>query len=328
MPGTSPVTVQTIRGPIDSSELGRTLSHEHLTNGSAGMERVPGMFDLNDAVDRNVAALERVHEAGIRSLIDLTPLDLGRSMALFEGVAERSPVQVICATGVYRWVPAIFSGWGPDEFADYFTTELNEGIEGTGIRAGIIKLAWDIEYRLDPVGWGSPRTLLQRAARGAARAAKSAGVPISCHTLAADQLGVPLLDIFEDEGLDLRAVTIGHSNDTDNLLYLTRLAERGATVGFDRFFATQEQYVAQRSALALAMVRAGHAERTCLGHDASPYMRYAGRPLGEPNADVWLGVPEYEVPWLLEHGATEDDIDAMLVRSIRATFDAAAAMAR
>ena len=320
-------TVQTIRGPIDSADLGRTLSHEHLTTGAAGMERIPGMFDLDAAVERSLAALERVHEAGIETLIDVTPFDLGRNMELFQRVAERSPVRVICCTGVYRWVPAFFLGWDPDQFAAHFLREIEEGIEDTGIRAGIIKLAWDLEYRLDPVGFGSMRDALERAARGAARAAKAAGVPITCHTLATDQLGMPLLDLFEDEGLDLRAVTIGHSNDTADMFYLRSLAERGATVGLDRFFLATEQYVTQRSAVALAMVQSGYAEQTCLSHDGSPYGRYGGRPVGDPNPDVWLPVPNAEVPWLLAHGATDDDIDAMLTRSVRATFEAAAAMA-
>ena len=41
---------------------------------------------------------------------------------------------------------------------------------------------------------------------------------------------------------------------------------------------------------------------------------------------MWRLVPEDEVPWLRAHGATEDQIDAMLTRSVRATFEAAAAM--
>ncbi len=41
-------TVQTIRGPIDSSQLGRTLSHEHLTNGTSGMERIPGLLKRDE----------------------------------------------------------------------------------------------------------------------------------------------------------------------------------------------------------------------------------------------------------------------------------------
>jgi hypothetical protein len=83
--------------------------------------------------------------------------------------------------------------------------------------------------------------------------------------------------------------------------------------------------VAQRGGIALELVKAGYGEQTCLGHDATPYGCWGGRQPANP--DCWLRVSQYELPWLLANGATDDDIDALLTRSIRATFDAAAAMA-
>ena len=318
-------TVQTIRGPIPTAQLGRTLSHEHLTNGTPGMERIPGLLDRAEMIDRCLEALHRAHDSGIDSIIDLTPFDLGRQLWLFEAVAERSPLNIVCATGVYRWVPAIYYGWDEDELAGHFVREIQDGIEGSAIRAGVIKLAWDIEYRLDEVSGGvSPRGMLERTARAAARASRATGVPISCHTRAVDELGTPLLDIFEDEQLDLRAVTIGHSNDTQDIEYLRGLAARGATVGLDRFFSIQDDYVSRRSGIALELVRAGYAEQVCLGHDGSPAGHWAGWSDAR-RGDCWTLVSEHEVPWLLQHGATEDDVDAMLRRSIRSTFEAAAA---
>ncbi len=317
--------VQTIRGSIPSAELGRTLSHEHLTNGTPGMERIPGLLDRAEMVDRCLEALGQAHDAGIDSIIDLTPFDLGRQVWLFEAVAERSPLNVVCATGVYRWVPVVYYGWDEDEIAAHFVREIREGIEGSQIRAGAIKLAWDIEYRLgQEAGRVSPRGMLERTARAAARASKATGVPISCHTRAVDELGTPLLDIFEDEGLDLRAVTIGHSNDTQDLDYLRGLAARGATVGLDRFSSKEDDYVAERSGIALALARAGYAEQVCLGHDGSPAGLWGGWSDAR-RSDCWTLVPRHEVPWLLDNGATEDDVDAMLRRSIAATFEAAAA---
>ena len=318
--------VQTIRGPVESSALGRTLSHEHLTNGAAGMERIPGLLDRDEMVSRCVEALERVKRAGIDTVIDATPFDLGRQMWLFERVAEQTSVNVVCATGVYRWVPSIYFGWDADEIAAHFAREITDGIEGSSIRAGIIKLAWDLEYRLNE-GFAAmtPRAMLEKTARGAARAAKATGVPITCHTRAADELGTPLLDLFTEEGLDLRAVTIGHSNDSQDQNYLQSLARRGATVGLDRFFATREDYVAQRGGVALGLAKAGFAEQVCLGHDATPAGLW-GRWRPERTPDCWTLVPEVEVPWLLANGASQDDVDAMLSRSIRATFEAAAGM--
>ena len=318
--------VQTITGPKDTSELGPTLSHEHLSSGMGGMDR-SGMYDQDAAVRRSIEALRQAHEAGIRTIIDCTPLDLGRDAGLFQRVAAESAVTVIVATGHYRWIPLSYSAWDADGAAAFFLREIRDGIEGTSIHPGIIKLARDIEYQLEPM-----RVLMEKCARGAARAAKAAGVPITCHTRPADRHGDRLLDIFEEEGLDLRAVTIGHTNDSTDMDYVLGLARRGATVGLDRFSpridaAEQER----RGRIALALAQAGFAEQTSLGHDSAAYSLNGGPPGGGPrpeNPGAFRLVPEVEVPWLRAHGATEDQIDAMLTRSVRATFEAAAAMKR
>ena len=321
------MTVQTIRGPITVDDLGMTLSHEHLTAGGPAMDRIPSIYNEDDAYAANIEALARAKAAGVQSMLDLTTMDLGRQVRLFQRIADADTgVHIVCATGVYRWVPAYFLGRDPDDIAEFMLGEINDGIEGTGIRAGIIKLAWDVEYRLAD-GPLSPRSALERCARGAARAAKAAGVPISCHTLAADELGTPLLDIFEDEGVDLAAVTIGHSNDSTDLDYLKRIAARGATLGFDRYGGVRgDEENERRAALAKTLVAAGYGDQVSLGHDGSPYMRFGS--IRPTMLDCWTSVPHHELPWLRAHGLSDEQIAGMTQRSIRRTFEAAAAMKR
>jgi phosphotriesterase-related protein len=316
--------VQTLRGPIDSSELGPTLSHEHLCSGFASMEKTH-LFDLDEAVRRATEALREAYDAGIRTIIDCTPIDLGRQPRLFERVAGATPMHVVAAVGVYRSIPISYRAWNPDTYAEYFLHDIEVGIEGTGIRAGIIKIAWDIETRLEGL-----REPLETAARGAARAAKAGGVPITCHTSAIDRHGDRLIEIFHEEGLDLRAVTIGHTNDSTDTDYVLGLAKKGANVGLDRFSARRgEEEMARRAQIALDLANAGYAEQVSLSHDGAGYSLTGGPATGGPRAEdpkVWRAVPDWEVPWLRSHGVTEDQIDAIMVRSTRRTFEAAAAM--
>ncbi len=156
-----------------------------------------------------------------------------------------------------------------------------------------------------------------------ARAAKAGGVPVSCHTNAPDELGTPLMAIFEDEGVDPAMVTIGHSNDSHNMAYVTSIAARGFNVGLDRFSAARgDEEIARRSQIALDLARAGYAGQTSLGHDGSPYYRFTSNVPDNP--ECWTAVSTIEVPWLLAHGASQADVDAMQVGSIRRTFEAAA----
>lgn len=323
------VAVQTIAGPIDSADLGRTLAHEHICSGMAGMERV-GLLDIDTVVRQGIEALTNARNVGIRTVIDCTPLDLGRQARVFERLAGSAPLQVIAATGVYRFVPLTLNAWNADAVARYFLRDLQDGMEGTGIRAGVIKLAWDVEYQLND-GPASPQAQLEKCARGAARAAKIAGVPILCHHRSAARTGHRLLDIFEEEGMDLRAVTIGHCNDSRDSDYVVGLAKRGATVGLDRFQPPRVDTaeLERRSRVALDVVKAGFAKQMTLGHDLASFSNNVGTPEGGPrifDPRCWTYVPEFELPYMLKHGATEANIESAMSESVRSMFEAAAAM--
>jgi phosphotriesterase-related protein len=95
--------------------------------------------------------------------------------------------------------------------------------------------------------------------------------------------------------LDLRAVTIGHSNDTQNLDYLKSIATRGANIGLGRFVATTEDYVAQCAGIALALAQDAHADHTSLGHDGI-FAGLWGRWRDEPNPDIWMFVLNHQIP--------------------------------
>lgn len=309
--------VRTVRGTIDVKELGRTLTHEHIVTGSAGMERYPGLFNAREAVEWGVEALTRLKQDGIDTLIDVTTIDLGRQIDIIQRVAEKSPVNVVACTGVYRWVPPPLWGFDPDGLAELFLREIEDGIEGTNVRAGIIKIAWD-EEALAPL----LRPRFETIARAAARASKKAGVPISCHTLASARLGEPLLDIFEKEGVAPGAVYLGHSNDTTDLDYLLGLAKRGAVLGMDRYFPGVVPSWRERSTCVKALVDAGYSEQVCLSHDHAAYGLWASPPNRDPS--TYSFVPTCVLPWLRENGLTEEQIEGIMVAAPRRMFEEAA----
>lgn len=72
--------------------------------------------------------------------------------------------------------------------------------------------------------------------RGAARASKRTGVPVTTHSEARKRDGEKQAAIFEQEGLDPRTVCIGHSDESADFDYLAGLARRGYTLGLDHLF--------------------------------------------------------------------------------------------
>ena len=95
-------TIQSATGPIDSNELGFTLMHEHVRVGWGAMyQQYPEMFDREHELGRAVSRLKDARAAGVKTVVDLTPIDLGRDVTLIAEAANRSGMQIIAATGIY-----------------------------------------------------------------------------------------------------------------------------------------------------------------------------------------------------------------------------------
>jgi phosphotriesterase-related protein len=219
--------VDTALGAVATSALGPTLMHEHIVTRSPGVqENWPHLWDRASIVAIAERKMADLHARGIRAIVDLTTVDLGRDIGLIVEVARRSRVHVIVATGVWWMPPRYFSGHGVDEVAALFIRDITQGIGTSGVKAAIIKCATDTAG-VTPV--------IETILRASARAQKATGVPISTHTWAAGRTGLAQQAIFAQEGVDLRRVIIGHSGDSEDLDYLRGFMERGSTIGMDRF---------------------------------------------------------------------------------------------
>jgi phosphotriesterase-related protein len=220
-------TVNTVLGPVFSSDLGFTLSHEHVGTNAAGLRHTyPEFIDRSGIIEQSAAALKEAYNEGLRTIVDVSTFDLGRDGEMIQEVSRLSGVQIVAATGNHLAVPRPFGDISPDVIAPLYIREFEEGIEGAGVKAGIIKVA------SDRGGVTPPQEVVLRAA---ARAHHRTGVPISTHTWSPDRVGEQQVRILEEEGVDLNRVYIGHSNDGTDLDYLLGLLEKGVWLGLDRY---------------------------------------------------------------------------------------------
>ena len=169
-------TVNTVLGPIDTSKLGFTLSHEHIIASSAGVWQAwPQLFGGHE---KFIAAasdqLKRARDEGVNTIIDCTTIDLGRDIRMMHEVSRRSGVQVIAATGHWNDPSNSMRSRSVEELVDFFVREITVGIEGTDIKAGIIKVANG--NMIDPFG--------EKVLRAAARASRMTGLPVTTHSQA------------------------------------------------------------------------------------------------------------------------------------------------
>ena len=145
-------TVQTVTGPVDAADLGRTLVHEHIRISYYGEELDPRYsWDRAETVARAVDKMGELLDAGFRTFVDPCPIELGRDPELYAEISARSGMRIVCTTGFYTehlWsgLPFYWRARDPEEIAELYVRELVEGIAGTGgIRAGAIKAATGVE---------------------------------------------------------------------------------------------------------------------------------------------------------------------------------------
>lgn len=324
-------TVQTVRGPVEVSDLGPTLMHEHVFVMSTEHLDNYGdaWWDEEARVEDAVAQLTALHAKGITTIVDPTVWGLGRNIPRIRRIAERVPVNIVVATGlyVYEELPQQYAYRGPGLLLDMpeplvadFTRDIVEGIAGTGVKAAFLKCC--VEHATLSAG-------SERIARAVGRTSAETGAPITVHTSGPARSGTLALDLFEAEGADLTTVVVGHAGDSNDLDYLMALADRGATLGMDRFGLDIFNPEADRVATIAALAARGYADRMVLGHDANCFIDYFGaahdaaKAAAAPNWH-YQHISDDVLPALLAAGVTQDQVDQMLVANPARYFTPAA----
>lgn len=251
--------VQTVLGPIDPSQLGMTLTHEHI---QCNLFRVTRSTDdyMDEDVEVAIEDILKFKQAGGRSIVDCTNLDLGRKPEVLRHVAQVTGINVIMGCGWYRepyYDDRIFKRTTREVAAD-IVREIEEGVDGSGIKPGVIgEIGTDRE-------WMSG--VEERSFRAAGRAQVRTGLPLITHTSRA-RIALTQLDVLEEEGVDLNHVVVSHCDGMPDPDYHEAIAKRGAYVEFDRPTDRYARYQERRVAQVLEIARRGHLDRLVLAQD-------------------------------------------------------------
>ena len=318
-------TVQTVRGAVQTAQLGATLMHEHIfVLSSEILQNYPEAWgDEARRVSDAVARMNELHARGISTVVDLTVIGLGRYIPRIQKIAEQTSIQIVVATGIYTYndIPNYFHFrgpgtilGGPEIMAEMFVRDIERGIGDTGVRAGMLKCATD-QPGVTPG--------VERVLRAVAQAHRRTGVPISTHTHARSRRGLEQQKIFREEGVDLERVIIGHSGDTTDLGYLEELIGNGSYLGMDRFGIDTILPFEDRVNTVAAMCERGHANKMVLSHDASCFMDWlpeATVPVMLPNWH-YLHIHNDVIPALHKRGVTDAQLHTMMVENPRAFLE-------
>jgi len=290
------------------------MSTEHMHN--YGADWWDEEFRVTDAI----AKLNSIHAKGISTIVDPTVWGLGRYIPRIQRIAAQTPVNIIVATGlyVYEELPQQYAYRGPGTLIDIpepmvtdFSRDITEGIADTGVKAAFLKFALETP---------EPSPGIERIARAIARTHVATGAPITVHTSGPHQTGRTAVRIFREEGVDLTKVVIGHAGDSNDLDYLSELADTGVTLGMDRFGLDLFNPTAERVKTIAALATRGYADRMVLSHDASCFIDYFGAAHDEARAAAapnwhFEHITDDVIPALLASGVTQAQIDTMMVEN-------------
>jgi len=294
--------IRTILGDISPSELGVTTCHEHL------IWSVPEPYadedpDLGfDSIPAAVAELRYFKTAGGSALVEMTTAEIGRCPVEMRQIAEASGLHVIAATGHHKekFSAVALAGKSVDEIADGIITDITSGMNGTDIKAGVIKAASSQNTATE-----SERQVIQ--AVGLAH--KATGAPVSTHT-EAGTFAIEQAKLLNEAGVPFERLLIGHlDRGLPRETYLA-LARLGAFLGFDQIGKNKYWPDAERVLLIKDLIAAGHVNQILLSGDTA---RKSAWHVHNPRTDGLAHLLLNFVPAMREAGVNENHIQSMLV---------------
>ncbi len=295
----------TVRGPIESSELGRTLEHEHILVDFIGAEETGyHRWDREEVEKKVLPFLKEIKELGFNSLVECTPAFLGRDPRLLKSLSEKSGLHLITNTGYYgarenKYIPAGIQAFSVDELATRWIKEFKEGIEDTGIKPGFIKIGVDRDPTLSPMH--------EKLVRAACKTHLATGLTMACHTGATAAI-FQMVDILREEGVSPVALIWVHAPHADQESLL-KAAKLGLWISIDNVNDTPKR-IDFISKTLVVIKDAGLLGQVLLSHDAGWY-----RPEEENGGNFrsYTAISKSLIPKLLTMGFNQTHIDQLLI---------------
>jgi phosphotriesterase-related protein len=307
--------VQTTAGAVDASDLGRTLIHEHFRGrDEAVAHQWPHMYDEDEEWRASIEQAEAVKQHGITTIVEPTAMLLGRDVTLLQRIADETGLNIVACTGIYTYdhLPHFFENRDPDAMADLFVHDIENGIQGTDVKAAFIKCAADAPGVTENI---------EKVHRAAARASVRTGRPIMAHSRPASNTGPRQVEIFLEEGVAPEKIQIAHTGDTDDLDYIEGLLDKGVWIGLDRYGLPMFLPTDKRNKTTLELLKRGYVDRMFLSQDFVvaldwfPPEAVEGIVAGGLVEEDWSMTLLFErvIPTLKEGGMTDEQLDTMLV---------------
>jgi phosphotriesterase-related protein len=302
--------VRTVTGEIPTSTMGKTLHHEHLLVDFIGADST-GYHRWNKAkvVEKILPYLLEIKKLGYKTLVDCTPAYLGRDPELLKMLSEKSGIQLITNTGYYsanggKYIPKHGFTETAEQLANRWISEAKNGIEGTTVFPGFIKISVDNKLFEE---------INRKVVQAACLTHKATGLVIMSHT-GGSVPAFQQLEILKNYGIDASAFIWTHAQNEPDFEKHIEAARMGTWIAFDNFNQKQLERYAE---YALLMKQKGLLNKVLFSHDAGWYDP------GKPDGGQFRGYAEIEnllIPALLKSELDQKDIDQLFIANPAEAF--------
>lgn len=298
-------TIMTVKGPIAPGQMGTTLIHEHFLVDFIGADQItPSRWNRDAVVQKVLPHLLAAKKAGVKTMFDCTPAFLGRDVELLQQLSTQSGLHLVTNTGYYgarenKYLPPWAFSETAEQLAQRWIDEAKNGIEGTGVRPGFIKISVDVQEPLS--------VQHQKLVRAAAHTHLHTGLTICSHTGLAAAASQQLA-LLQKAGVHPSAFVWVHAQMEKDLSTYALVAGMGAWVSLDGVgWSKPEDYV--NALLFLKSQKLLH--RVLISHDAGWY-----KP-DEPDGTFqgYTAIFKDLFPRLKAKGFTQKDQDQLLVKN-------------
>jgi phosphotriesterase-related protein len=310
--------VYTVLGPISSQDLGPTLVHEHILVDFIGaQEFTRDRYDPQAVHQTMLPYLKQIKELGIKALVECTPMYLGRDPLLLKRLSEDSGLHLLTNTGLYAageregspepYLPPYAFQLSAQELAGGWLKEWYEGIEGTHVHPGFIKIG---------VNRGKLRPISEKVVRAAAITSRHTGLVIASHTVSGIS-ALRILDLLEQEKVAPDRFIYVHAQGEENLKLHHACADRGAWIEYDGI---GPETSGRHLKLILHMLERGYENQLLISQDAGWY-----RP-GEPQGGKIRGFDFLKLHFvqdLLAGGIPAATVEHLLIHNPRRALELA-----
>jgi len=297
--------VLTVTGAIEPSALGLTLAHEHVLVDFVGADAaVPGRYDQEAVYQRILPLFQSLREKGCQTLAECTPMYLGRDPKLLQRLSKASGLNIITNTGWYgaskeKFLPSKITQLTADQIARGWITEFRNGIEGTGIRPGFIKIA------LDDVPFADN---IQKVLQAAVITYKQTGLPIGVHTSNGGAPAEAQIAFLRKHNVPLAKWVWIHAQNENDLSFHVKAARKGAWISFDGISRSNMEEYGERLE---RMRKEDLLQRIIISQDAGWY------DVVEPSKSIrgYNDILDHFIPYLRSRNFSAADVDQLLVRN-------------